>query len=62
MHEPKLLLLDEPTAGVDPQGAARLLGRDPRALGAGVTVLVSTHYMDEAERCHRIVYIAADAR
>ncbi len=57
LHEPKLLLLDEPTAGVDPQ-ARRDFWEEIHALSeAGLTVLVSTHYMDEAERCDRIVYI-----
>jgi ABC-2 type transport system ATP-binding protein len=57
LHEPKLLLLDEPTAGVDPQ-ARRDFWDEIHALSAeGLTVLVSTHYMDEAERCDRIVYI-----
>jgi ABC-2 type transport system ATP-binding protein len=57
LHEPKLLLLDEPTAGVDPQ-ARRDFWDQIHALSAeGLTVLVSTHYMDEAERCDRIVYI-----
>ncbi len=58
LHQPKLLLLDEPTAGVDPQ-ARRAFWDEIHALAArGLTVLVSTHYMDEAERCHDIAYIA----
>jgi len=58
LHEPDLLLLDEPTAGVDPR-ARRDFWREIHALAdEGITVLVSTHYMDEAERCHQLVYIS----
>ncbi|HXR56123.1 MAG TPA: ABC transporter ATP-binding protein [Casimicrobiaceae bacterium] len=57
LHDPQLLLLDEPTAGVDPK-ARRDFWEEIHALAAdGITVLVSTHYMDEAERCHRLAYI-----
>ncbi len=58
MHQPQLLLLDEPTAGVDPQARRDFWDEIHRLSSAGLTVLVSTHYMDEAERCDRIVYLA----
>jgi ABC-2 type transport system ATP-binding protein len=57
LHEPQLLLLDEPTAGVDPKARRDFWDEIHRLSDEGLTVLVSTHYMDEAERCDRIVYI-----
>ncbi|MEO8881959.1 MAG: ABC transporter ATP-binding protein, partial [Devosia sp.] len=58
LHEPKLLLLDEPTAGVDPKARRDFWDEIRRLSAQGVTVLVSTHYMDEAVQCDFIAYIA----
>ena len=58
LHQPKLLLLDEPTAGVDAKARREFWDLIHDMAGEGLTVLVSTHYMDEAERCARIVYLA----
>ncbi len=57
IHSPKLLLLDEPTAGVDPQARREFWEEIHRLAGEGLTFLIATHYMDEAERCHRLAFI-----
>lgn len=58
LHDPQLLLLDEPTAGVDPQARREFWDHLHALASDAMTVLVSTHYMDEAERCHQLTYIA----
>jgi ABC-2 type transport system ATP-binding protein len=58
IHDPQLLLLDEPTAGVDPSARRQFWDQIHELAAGGMTVLVSTHYMDEAERCHQLAYIA----
>ena len=57
LHSPRLLLLDEPTAGVDPKARRQFWDQLHELAAAGMTVLVSTHYMDEAARCHALAYI-----
>jgi len=58
IHQPKLLLLDEPTAGVDPKARRDFWEQIHQLAAKGLTFLITTHYMDEAERCHRLAYIA----
>ena len=58
LHQPRLLLLDEPTAGVDAKARRAFWDLITDMATEGMTVLVSTHYMDEAERCHRVVYLS----
>jgi len=57
IHRPLLLLLDEPTAGVDPKARRDFWDQIHQLAGQGLTFLITTHYMDEAERCHRLAYI-----
>lgn len=57
IHQPGLLLLDEPTAGVDPKARREFWDEIHRLAGEGLTFLIATHYMDEAERCHRLAFI-----
>jgi ABC-2 type transport system ATP-binding protein len=58
IHQPQLLLLDEPTAGVDPKARRDFWEQIHQLAAEGLTVLITTHYMDEAERCHRLAYIS----
>ncbi len=59
LHEPAILFLDEPTGGVDPISRRRFWGLIDALAASGVTILVTTHYLDEAERCHRVTLIHA---
>lgn len=58
LHQPRLLLLDEPTAGVDPKARRDFWEQIHQLAAGGLTFLITTHYMDEAERCHQLAYIA----
>jgi ABC-2 type transport system ATP-binding protein len=58
IHQPQLLLLDEPTAGVDPKARREFWEQIHELAADGLTFLITTHYMDEAERCHRLAYIS----
>jgi len=58
LHKPRLLLLDEPTAGVDPKARRDFWDAVYTMASQGITALISTHYMDEAERCHRLAYLS----
>jgi ABC-2 type transport system ATP-binding protein len=57
IHQPQLLLLDEPTAGVDPKARREFWDEIHQLAGQGLTFLIATHYMDEAERCHRLAFV-----
>jgi len=58
IHRPRLLLLDEPTAGVDPKARRDFWEQIHELAAEGISVLIATHYMDEAERCHRVAYLS----